>query len=51
MEGMSGTFSISKIEETEEIKDKYRDCTFLQRTLDKRGRFGTEVICHLFPEI
>jgi len=44
LEGISGTFNISKIEELEEIKDKYRDCTFYKERWIKEDGLEQKII-------
>lgn len=44
LEGVSGTFNISKIEESEEIKDKYRDCTFYKERWIKEDGLEQKLI-------
>ena len=44
LEGLSGTFNISKVEESEEIKDKYRDCTFYKERWIKEDGLEQKLI-------
>jgi len=44
LEGISGTFNISKIEVSEEIKDKYRDCTFYKERWIKEDGLEQKLI-------
>lgn len=44
LDGMSGTFDISGIEKSEEIRDKYRDCTFYKERWIKEDGLDQKLI-------
>jgi transposase len=44
LDGISGTFDISKIEQSEESKDKYRDCTFYKERWIKEDGLEQKLI-------
>jgi len=44
LEGMSGTFDISEIEESEEVMDKYRNCTFYKERWIKEDGLEQKLI-------